>query len=31
MSKKTTNIIGFIITLLAGVYFFVNYCSQCAL
>lgn len=30
MSKKTTNIIGFIITLLAGIYFFLMYCSQCS-
>ncbi len=30
MSKRTTNIIGLILTLLAGTYFFVMYCSQCA-
>ncbi|SMP02705.1 hypothetical protein SAMN06265375_101322 [Muriicola jejuensis] len=30
MSRKTTNILGFIITLLAGIYFFVMYCGQCS-
>lgn len=31
MTKKTTNLIGIIITILAGIYFFVMYCSQCGL
>jgi hypothetical protein len=31
MTKKTTNLLGIIITILAGIYFFVMYCSQCGL
>ncbi|MBT8264764.1 MAG: hypothetical protein HKN52_09480 [Eudoraea sp.] len=29
MSKRTTNLIGLIITILAGTYFYVMYCSEC--
>lgn len=29
MTRNTTNIIGIVITLLAGTYFFVMYCSEC--
>ncbi|MEO0525616.1 MAG: OmpA family protein [Bacteroidota bacterium] len=30
MSKTTTNLLGIIITILAGTYFYLNYCSECA-
>ncbi len=29
MSKRTTNLIGLIITILAGTYFYIMYCSEC--
>lgn len=29
MTKTTTNLLGIIITILAGTYFFVMYCSEC--
>ncbi|HMB63838.1 MAG TPA: OmpA family protein [Eudoraea sp.] len=29
MTKSTTNLLGIIITILAGAYFFVKYCSEC--
>lgn len=29
MSKTTTNLLGLLITILAGIYFFVTYCSEC--
>ncbi len=29
MTKTTTNLLGIIITILAGTYFFVTYCSEC--
>lgn len=29
MTKSTTNLLGIIITILAGTYFFVKYCSEC--
>ncbi|MDE3743148.1 hypothetical protein [Maribacter polysaccharolyticus] len=29
MTKKTTNLLGIIITILAGTYFFITYCSTC--
>ncbi|WP_411029156.1 hypothetical protein [Spongiimicrobium sp. 3-5] len=29
MTKKTTNLLGLIITILAGTYFYVMYCSEC--
>jgi hypothetical protein len=29
MSKRTTNLIGLILTILAGTYFYVMYCSEC--
>ena len=29
MSKTTTNVLGIIIVILAGIYFYVNYCSEC--
>ncbi len=31
MTKRTTNLLGIIITILAGIYFFVMYCSECGL
>lgn len=29
MTKTTTNLVGILITILAGTYFFVTYCSEC--
>ncbi len=29
MTKTTTNLVGILITILAGIYFFVTYCSEC--
>ena len=29
MSKKTTNILGIVITILAGIYFYAMCCNQC--
>ena len=29
MTKKTTNLLGLIITILAGTYFYVMYCGEC--
>jgi len=29
MSKRTTNLIGLVITILAGTYFYMMYCSEC--
>ena len=29
MTKTTTNVIGIIIVILAGIYFYVTYCSNC--
>lgn len=31
MTKRTTNLLGIIITILAGIYFFIMYCSECGL
>jgi len=30
MTKTTTNVIGIIIVILAGIYFYVSYCGTCA-
>lgn len=30
MTKSTTNVIGIIIVILAGIYFYISYCSACA-
>lgn len=30
MTKTTTNVLGIIIVILAGIYFYVSYCSSCA-
>ena len=29
MTKTTTNLLGIIIVILAGIYFYVMYCSEC--
>ncbi|NAS12504.1 hypothetical protein [Poritiphilus flavus] len=29
MTKTTTNLVGILITILAGTYFFATYCSEC--
>ena len=29
MTKSFTNLLGIIITILAGTYFYINYCSSC--
>lgn len=29
MTKTTTNLLGILITILAGTYFYVTYCSEC--
>ena len=29
MTKKTTNLLLMLITILAGIYFYVNYCDSC--
>lgn len=31
MTKKTTNLLGIIITILAGMYFYITCCSECGL
>lgn len=30
MTKTTTNLLGILITILAGTYFYVTYCSECS-